>query len=304
MNRSSFIGRLEIGNKTYLTIVYLSLIIVFILTFYPLYYVFVYSINDPSAVAPGLMLIPRRVSFDAYRSIFANPAMIRAFFISASRAVLGSVLSLIVMSLIAFPLSIRALPGRRFFNFYFIITMYISAGLIPYFLLINNLGLTDSFWVYIIPGLVNVFFMILIRTYMEGLPDSLRESAQIDGAGYFRIFVSIIMPLSLPVMAAVALFTAVNQWNAFSDTLLFNIRSEHLYTLQFVLSRMVQGLRIQDPAQADAVAQQLHAAGVQIVTPRTLRLAATMFTIVPITLVYPFLQRFFVKGLMIGSIKG
>jgi len=304
MERRSFLGRLEISNKLYLAIVWIVVVFVFFMTFYPLYYVFIYSINDPAAVQPGLMWIPRQLTFQAYRRILENPVVRSAFMISTARAVIGPITSLFITMLIAFPLSIRPLPGRRFFNFYFVITMYVSAGLIPGFLLIHNLGLTDTFAVYILPGLVNVFGMILIRTYMEGLPDSLRESAQIDGAGYFRIFFIIIAPLCLPVMAAITLFGAVGQWNAFQDVFLFNIRSEHLYTLQFVLARMVQGLRVSDAAAADALAQQITAEGGSLVTPRTMRLAITVFTIVPITLVYPFLQRYFVKGLMIGSVKG
>ena len=302
--RESFIGRLEISNKIYLLVVWITLLVVFIATFYPIYYVFIYSINDPAAVAPGLMLIPRRLSFNAYQAILSSSLVHRAFMISAARAIIGPILSLIVTMLIAFPLSIRALPGRRVLNWYFIITMYVSAGLIPYFLLIMNLGLMNTFSVYIIPGLVGVFNMILIRTYMESLPESLRESAEIDGASYFRIFVQIVTPLCLPVMAAITLFLAVGQWNAFSDALLFNIRSEHLYPLQFVLARMVQGLRFDAGDQLHDIAQAMDAAGQQLVTPRTMRLAITVVTIVPITMVYPFLQRYFVKGLMIGSIKG
>jgi len=248
------------------------------------------------------MFWPQEFSFSAYRAILGSGIVRRAFMVSVGRATIGPISSLIITMLIAFPLSVRALPGRRFLNWYFILTMYISAGLIPTFLHFTlNLGLHNTFWVYIIPALVNVFGMIIIRTYMENLPDSLIESARIDGAGYFNVFTRIVVPLCLPVMAAITLFTAVNQWNAYTDALIYNTRAEHLFPLQFVLVRMVQGLRF-DADRADAMADIM--AGRSPMTPRTMRLAITVVTIVPIALVYPFLQRYFIKGLLIGSIKG
>ena len=300
-----FISRLQISNKIFLTLVWVSLIVVFILTFYPMYYVLIYSLNEPLAQAPGLMWWPREFTTLAYRTILRSQLVHRAFMISVARSTIGPLGMLVVTMLIAYPLSIRILPGRRVLNWYFVLTMYISAGLIPSFLLMFNLGLLESFWVYILPGLVNVFGMIIIRTYMENLPDSLTESAEIDGAGLFRIFTQIVVPLCLPVMAAITLFSAVGQWNAYADALIFNTRSEHLFPLQFVLVRMVHGLRF-DAAHADQMMQMLEQQvdGRPLMTPRTMRMAITIVTIIPITLIYPFLQRYFIKGLLIGSIKG
>jgi len=299
----TLMGRIQIFDKIFTLTIWVFIALAFILTFYPFYYVLVYSLNDPLRQTPGLMFWPQKLSLSAYRTILTSRLVHRAFFISVARSTVGPALSLIVTSMIAFPLSIRILPGRRVLNWYFLLTMYIGAGLIPTYLLYVNLGLNNTFWVYIVPSLVNVYGMILIRTYMESLPASLQESAVIDGAGYFRIFLQIVMPLCLPVLAAITLFSCVNQWNAYADTVIYNTWAEELHPLQYVLVKMITGLKF-DSDRADAMAQAATASNVSIMTPFTMRLAVTVVTIVPITTVYPILQRYFIKGLMIGSIKG
>jgi putative aldouronate transport system permease protein len=179
--------------------------------------------------------------------------------------------------------------------------MYINGGLIPSFLLNRGLGLMNNFWVYIIPGMVSAFNMLVIRTYMNGLPDSLEESAMIDGAGYFTVFTKIIVPLCKPVFATVALFIAVAQWNSWFDVMLYNRLNENLTTLQYELMKLLSSVsQLSGDANASAQASANNAAQV---TATSVRSAATVLTSLPIVALYPFLQRYFVTGLTIGGVK-
>jgi putative aldouronate transport system permease protein len=175
--------------------------------------------------------------------------------------------------------------------------MYVNGGMIPIFLLYKNLGLTNSFWVYIVPGLVSAWNMIVIRTYMEGIPDSLEESAKLDGAGYMTIFMKIISPLCKPVYATVALFVAVGQWNSWFDSMLYNRMSDNLTTLQYELMKLLSSVT----TQGSNVETMKNA--VQTVTPTSVRAAATILTMMPIVCLYPFLQKYFITGLTIGGVK-
>lgn len=292
-------------NVAFTVFMWTFLITVLVMTAYPLWYVFIYSISDPIGFSPGFQLLPHAISLEAYSRVLTNSGFLNAFFISVARTTLGPIISGVVTMMIAFTVSHRDLPGRKFINWYFIFTMYFSAGLIPTFLLYQRLGFVNSFWVYIVPSIVNVFGMILMRTYIEALPAELKESAVIDGANDFTIFCKVIAPLCLPVMAAVTLFAAVGQWNSYIDVVIYNAANPRLHPLQYFLVRMVTG--IAGAAQADIAAQLAMQAGEQglaRVTPMVVRMAVTVVTIVPISLLYPFLQRYFVKGLLVGSIKG
>ena len=292
----------RISNSLFTLFIWALLAFVFILTFYPFWHVLIYSITDPRYPSLGLLAFPKALSLKAYQVIFRSGKLYNAFAVSVLRSTVGPILSLIVTLLVAYPLSIRHLPFRKAFNWYFLLTMYFSAGLIPTYLLYINFKLNNTFWIYIIPSLVNVFGMIIIRTYMEALPLELQESAQIDGAGYSRIFLRIVVPLCLPVMAAVTLFSCVQQWNSYTDTLIYNSMTEKLHTMQYVLVMLVTGLS--SPSDfADKMAQMQQYANVPP-PPMIVRMAITVVTVVPIAMVYPFLQRYFVKGLLIGSIKG
>ena len=175
--------------------------------------------------------------------------------------------------------------------------MYVNGGMIPTFLLYKGIGLTNSFWVYVIPGMVSAFNMLVIRTYMNGIPDSLEESAQLDGAGYMTIFWKIISPLCKPVYATVALFVAVGQWNSWFDAMLYNRMSANLTTLQYELMKLLSSVT----NQGNSVEAMKNASGA--VTPTSVRAAATILTMLPIICLYPFLQRYFVTGLTIGGVK-
>jgi len=291
-------------NGAFTVFMWAFLIFVLIMTAYPLWYVFIYSISDPAGFSQGFQVWPHAISFEAYVRVLGDNGFLNALFISVARTTLGPVISGVVTLMIAFAVSHRDLPGRRFLNWYFLFTMYFSAGLIPTFLLYQSLGFVGSFRVYIIPSIVNVFGMILMRTYIEGLPAEMKESAYIDGANDFTIFYKIIAPLCLPVIAAVTLFAAVHQWNSYTDVVIFNATHTELHPLQYFLVRMVTGLAAGQAEIAAQLAMQAGAAGAPRLTPMVVRMAVTIVTILPISLLYPFLQRYFVKGIMVGSVKG
>ena len=180
----------------------------------------------------------------------------------------------------------------------FIFTMYFNAGLIPNYLWLSRLGFANTFWVYVIPGMISAFNLLVIRTYIRGLPESLVESAQIDGAGYFTIFMKVILPLCKPVLATVALFIAVGQWNSWFDTMLYNGFSERYTTLQYELMKLLSSVTSQG-----ANANDMKNAGGSMVTPTSIRAATTIITALPIVCLYPFLQRYFISGLTIGGVK-
>jgi putative aldouronate transport system permease protein len=295
----------HILNSLFTLNMWVFLIVVVIVTAYPFWYILIYSVSDPTGFTAGFQVLPNSVSFRAYSSILTNDSFLSALIISVARSTIGPVISGAITLMIAYAVSHRDLPGRKFINWYFIFTMYFSAGLIPTYLLYRSLGFVGSFQVYIIPSIVNVFGMILMRTYIESLPSEMKESAYIDGANDFTIFYKIIAPLCLPVIAAVTLFAAVHQWNAYTDTVIYNATHTHLHPLQYFLVRMVAG--VSGGGNADIAAQlamQAGAQGVTRLTPIVVRMAVTIVAIIPITMVYPILQRYFVKGLLVGSVKG
>jgi len=292
-------------DRLFTVFMWVFLVLMFIVTTYPFWHVVMVSISDPTNVITGFQLLPNGISFQAYMAVFTNSSFLNALWISLVRSTIGPIISGVITMMIAYGLSQRELPGRRILNWYFLFTMYFGAGLIPTYLLFQSLGFVGSFWVYVIPTIVNVFGMILMRTYIENLPAELRESALIDGANDLTIFLKIVVPLCKPVIAAVTLFAVVAQWNAYSDTVIYNSMHEHLHTLQYFLVRMVDNVAGGSSDAAVQLAMQAGAQGGQArLTPQVVRMAVTVVTIVPIACVYPFMQRYFVKGMMVGSVKG
>ena len=221
----------------------------------------------------------------------------RGFLNSFLYSLAFTVISVFVTLLAAYPLSKKEFVGRKVFNIIFLITMFFGGGMIPTFLLYKQLGLTNSFGVYVIPGMVSAFNMLVIRTYMNGISDSLEESAQLDGAGYTTIFLKIYSPLCKPVYATVALFVAVGQWNSWFDAMLYNRMNSNLTTLQYELMKLLSSVT----NQGTSVEAMKNAAG--SVTPTSVRAAATIITMLPIICIYPFLQKYFVAGLTLGGVK-
>ena len=213
------------------------------------------------------------------------------------RTVLGTLISLVVNAVLAFVISRKRFLFKKSFSLFWVITMYVNGGLIPTFIVYQKLHLTNNFLVYIIPGAVSAFNMLVIRNFMNGIPESLEESAQIDGAGYFKIFYSIISPLCKPVYATIALFVAVYQWNSWFDAMLYNKMHDELTVLQYELMKQLQ------TAMKSAGSVEGLKYGGSTITPTSIRAAATICTMLPILFIYPFLQRYFVTGLTIGGVK-
>ncbi len=281
------------------------LCVLMFITLYPVLNTIAISFNDGiDAVRGGIGIIPRQFSTEAYKSLLGDELTWNAFGISVARTVLTTVINLILTSMLAFALSRKEYVLRKFITIVLVMTMYVNAGLIPNYLLISKtLKLTKTFWVYIIPTMFSCFNMIILRTYISGLPEALCESARIDGANDMRIFWQIIFPLCTPVLATVALFVAVGSWNQWFDTQLYNGSKKNLYTLQYLL-KMKLATSMQSANAAHSSVDALAAQAASKSTPTTIRCAITVVSALPIMVVYPFLQRYFVTGMVLGGVKG
>lgn len=269
-----------------------------VITLYPIINTVAISFNDGlDALRGGIYLWPRMFTLQNYSTVLAKDSLLTGAKITVLRTVLATVIHLSVTALLAYVLTQKDYIFAKHISFFYVVTMYVSGGLIPTFLVYKELGLTNSFWVYVIPGAVSAFNMLVMRTYMNGLPDSLQESAQLDGAGYLTIFVRIIAPLCKPVFATVALFIAVYQWNSWFDAMLYNRMKDEYTTLQYELMKLLSSVTNQG-----ANAQTIKNSGNQV-TPTSVRAAATVLTSLPIVCLYPFLQRYFIAGLTIGGVK-
>ncbi len=274
------------------------MILFVVITLYPVLNTLAISFNDGTdALRGGIYLWPRKWTLKNYITVLQKDNLITGAIVSVARTVIGTILSLVANAILAFIVSRKRFLFKKQLSLFWVITMYVNGGMIPTFLLYKNLHLTNSFWVYVVPGMISAFNMLVIRTYMNGIPDSLEESAQLDGAGYTTIFVKIISPLCKPVYATVALFVAVGQWNSWFDAMLYNRMSDKLTTLQYELMKLLSSVTNQGNS-AEAMKNALGT-----VTPTSVRAAATILTMLPIVCLYPFLQRYFVTGLTIGGVK-
>ncbi len=269
-----------------------------IITLYPVLNTLAISLNDGTdALRGGIHLFPRVFTFKNYTTVLQKDNLMIGAGITVARTIIGTLLALVTNAILAFIVSRKNFIFSKALSLFWVITMYVNGGLIPTFLLYKSLGLTNSFMVYVIPGMISAFNMLVIRTYMRGIPDSLEESAQLDGAGYTTIFLKIISPLCKPVYATVALFVAVGQWNSWFDAMLYNRMRSDLTTLQYELMKLLSSVTNQS-SSAEAMK---NSSGT--VTPTSVRAAATIITMLPIICIYPFLQRYFVTGLTLGGVK-
>jgi putative aldouronate transport system permease protein len=273
-----------------------------VVTLYPFLHVLAISLNEANdTLRGGITFYPRNFTIENYKTIMRNAALYNAFFITVLRTVVGTFGTVLITGMMAFALSKAYLKGRRFYMILCVVTMYFSGGLIPTFMVIRALNLLDSFWVYILPNLVNVWYLIIMRTYFKSLPESVEESARIDGASTFRVFFSIVLPISAPIIATIALFSGVMQWNAWFDAAIY-IRNDALRPLQTVLNTLINSSRA-----AEEIAKAGPAAAVlsrqNVINSRSITMSTMIVTIVPIIMVYPFIQKYFAGGMMIGSIK-
>ena len=273
-----------------------------VVTLYPILNTLAVSFNEGlDALKGGIYLWPRVYSLKNYQTVFASKNLLIGARNSVLRTVLGTVGQLMCTALLAYVLSVRNFIFKKQVSFFWVITMYLGAGLIPVFLLFRDLKLTNTFAVYVVPALVSAFNLLVLRTYMNDLPESLRESAQIDGAGHMTIFWKIYCPLCKPVFATVALFIAVWQWSSWFDNMIYNRTNTNLTTLQYELMKLLSSVTAQ--TGGNAYGNNTDSNTVAQVTPTSVRAAATMVTSMPIVVLYPFLQRYFITGLTIGGVK-
>jgi putative aldouronate transport system permease protein len=293
----------KLENRIFTTLNSVVMLLIVICTLYPFWNTIVVSLNQATdTLRGGLTFWPRKFSLQNYKIVFATGTIYNAFFISVSRTLINTVVNVFFTSMIAFALSRREFVLRKPFTMILILAMYVNAGLIPNYFLMRSLHLTNSFLVYIVPGIVNAFNFVVIRTYMRTLPESIIESARIDGCGDFWIFIRIILPLCLPVLATIALFVAVESWNAWFDTLIYNSGEPRLHSLQYKLMEYIQSSQSQAKSSGDVAAMSMQSTQ-GMVTPASIRAAVTVIAALPIMLVYPFMQRYFVVGLNVGSVK-
>lgn len=275
-------------------------------TLYPFINTIAISFNAGlDTVRGGIYLWPRIFTFENYISVFSSGTLLPALGVSVARTVLSVTFGLSLTTLLAYVLSRKDFVFRKQITMLFVFTMYFNAGLIPIFFLMRMLDLTNNFWVYVLPTMVNAFNLIVIRTYILGLPESLIESAKIDGASEMRIYFSIIIPLVKPVLATIGLFIAVGSWNMWFDTFLYNSSKQELSTLQYEMMKLLSSsLRQSSGGGMSAGGVNADSVNTSMVTPISIRAAITIVASTPILMVYPFLQKHFVKGLVIGSVKG
>lgn len=297
--------RLTAGEILFQVINYTVFALFTLMCIIPFYYLFINTISDNDMVSKGMILmLPKGIHFGNYVEILKIKGLDNSALISLGRTVLGTLGTLIGTCFLGYALSKQELWKRKFWYRFVIITMYFNAGIIPWYINMKNLGMLNNFWAYVIPSIVSPFSLILFKTYVESIPSSLEESADLDGAGYLKKFFIIIIPLSKPIIATIAVFSAVGQWNSFMDTL-FLMTDSDLYSLQFMLYQYLN--------EANALADTLRQAASQggsnidvsaLLTPTSIKMTVSMVVVIPILLVYPFFQRFFVSGIMIGAVKG
>lgn len=294
--------KLKLGGIAFQAINY-ALFGVFTLTcIYPFYYLFINTISSNDLSSAGyIAFYPREIHFDNYVNVLKIRGLTEAAYVSIYRTVIGTLLTVGASAFLGYLFTKKDMWLRKLWYRMVIVTLYFSAGLIPWYITMNNLGLTNNYLAYILPTIITPFNIILVKTFVEALPPSLEESAQIDGAGYLKIFWSIIVPLITPILATITIFSAVNQWNSFIDTA-FLMTDTKYYTLQFLLWRYLN-----ESASLAALIRNSTdmAASVQhMQTPGSVRMTVTMIVVFPILIIYPFFQRFFVKGILIGAVKG
>lgn len=298
--RSHKLAAVSFSDRIFDLVVYLTITLVTIATLYPFLNVLAISLNDSTdSIKGGITIFPRVFTLKNFETIFAFSGLLTGFKISILRTLVGTFLGLVSASMLAFTLARVDFQARKFVSTFLALTMYVSGGLIPFYILIKDLNMMGTFAVYVLPSLVSAFNVFVIRSFIDGLPYALQESAKLDGANDFTIYWRVILPLTKPALATVALFLAVGQWNAWVDTYLYNGSKSELTTLQFELMKVIQSTT----TNADSFRGRNMTEVMAQISPESVKMAITIIVTVPILLVYPFLQRYFVKGMTLGSVK-
>lgn len=295
--------KLRPADAAFSIVNYLFFGIIMIICFYPFYYLIINSIsaNDLSA-AGKVIFLPHKIHFGNYAKVLKLSGLVQAVIISIARTIIGTGCTVMASAFLGFMFTQERLWKRKLWYRFVVITMYFNAGMIPMYITMKNLHLTNTFWVYILPVIVQPFNIILVKTYVESIPKSLQEAAEMDGAGILTVFAKIILPTCKPILATVAIFAAVGQWNSFQDTLLY-VTDQKLYSLQYLLYTYIN--------QANSIAAMAKSSGTAnlasvatTLTATSVRMTVAVVVVLPILFVYPFFQKYFVKGIMIGSVKG
>ena len=281
---------------------YTVMVLLAFILVYPLWYCVAGSLNEGmDYLRGGVFLWPRKWTLANYKAVFLDSAILNAFWVTIWKCLVGTVTSVLCTAMVAYAITRPKLRLKKLYIPFIMLTMFFSGGLIPYFILIVDLGLYDSFWVYVIPTMFSAYNMIIIQSFMRELPSELIESAKLDGASEYRIFFQMILPLSKPVLATIALFTVVTHWNSYFDSMMYT-SSQELQTIQLFLKKVIT-----DPSVSRGLGS---AATIAIpdqaatLTPQVVKLATMVVTALPVVCIYPFLQRYFVKGVTVGAVKG
>ena len=275
------------------------MLLVCFITLYPIWFTLVNSLNDGlDAARGGIYWWPRKFTIQSYKAVFLNGGIIKAFGITIARTVIATTAHVLFTAMVAYGLTKKELIGRKLYLTMGTITLFFSGGLIPYYLLIRDLGLLDNFLVYVIPALFNFYNLIIFQAFFREIPAALEESARIDGANDLLIFAKLILPLSMPVLVTIALFSGVYHWNDFFTGVIY-INNQDLQPIQTYLYKVVA-----ESSSSQMISAMPAGFNKKTITSQSVRLATMVVTTVPIVCVYPFLQKYFVKGMMLGSIKG
>lgn len=293
----------SMGDRMVGIICYIVFIFCALVCIYPFYYIFINTISANDLSARGVILFwPQGIHFKNYISALQIDGLFQAAKISVGRTVIGTACTVGASAFLGFMFT-QDMWHRKLWYRLMVATMYFNAGIIPWFLIMKNLNLTNNFWGYILPAIVSPFNVILTKTFVESVPRELQEAAEIDGAGIMKVFTRIMVPVIKPIMATVAIFSAVNQWNAFQDTLLL-MTDTKLYSLQFILYQYLNQASSLKAMANSSSGSSLAAAAATAQTATSVRMTVTIIVVIPIMLVYPIFQRYFVKGIMVGAVKG
>lgn len=298
--------RLKTGDYVFNIINYTVFFIFTLICIFPFYYLFINTISNNDLVRIGaIKFFPQGIHFKNYMALKNVSALGTSILVSLARTVIGTTLMVMASALTGYLVTQKEMWKRSFWYRFIVITMYFNAGLIPWFLTMSMLGLTNNFMAYIIPSIVQPYNIILVKTYIESIPHELEESAKMDGAGYFTIFRKIIWPLCKPILATIAIFGAVGHWNSFTDSLILMPNAPHLHTVQHKLYTYLQQssnlAAIMKSGGGSSVSAGLQA---DLLNAKTIKYTISTVTIIPIVSVYPFMQRYFEKGIMLGAVKG
>ena len=297
--------KVSIGDRIISILTYVIYSIFVFVCVYPFYYIFINTISANDLSERGKIVFwPKGIHFTNYLNVMKIDGLLQATKISLARTVIGTFVTVIVAAFLGYMFTRETMWHRKLWFRMVAATMYFNAGIIPWFITMKNLGLTNNFWVYILPVAVQPFYIILCKTFVESIPKELEDAAEIDGAGTLRIFFQIIIPIIKPILATVAIFAAVPQWNSFQDTLLL-VTDDKLYTLQYVLYNYLnQASSLKSLVNNSSSAEAMAASLAHASTATSIRMTVTIVVVTPIILVYPIFQRFFTKGIMIGAVKG